>query len=346
LAGLTKPQRTSDLPHTTPCRFGLLLVPGFSHLGLALVTEPLFIANWISGKPLFSWQTLSLDGLAIAASNGLRLAVDRPLAAEDAFDTVLVLASFDARQSAQDTRLLAWLRRMARKGAEVGAVETGSEILAEAGLLAGAAVPVHWYNREGLRERHPDVTLTDGLYSLARNRPVSAGATTTLDLMLALIARQAGADLAREVGHHLFHTPRAPETRQRQFSDPLPPPTPGDPVARALDIMQAHLEDPLPCPAIAEAAGQSERHLQRLFHARLGRGMAASYLMLRMERAHQLVQQTDLSITEIGASCGFATPQSFSRTYRKVFKVAPSQDRHQSTQNTVFRRLSSASAEA
>jgi AraC family carnitine catabolism transcriptional activator len=320
-------------------QFGLLLVPGFSHLGMSLVIEPLFIANWITGCQLFDWQTLSVDGLAVPASSGAQVPVAQPLGTEHSFDTVLVLASFDARQSARDARVLSWLRWLDRSGTEVGAVETGSEILADAGILGTSPVPTHWYNSEGMRERHPELQLTDGLFTIAHSRPISAGASTTIDMMLALIGRQAGHDLAQDVSQHLLHSARSEVTRQRPFSDPLHTPAANDPIARAFDAMAAQIENPVPCAAIARAAGVSERHLQRLFQERLGRGIAESYLILRMERAHQLVQQTDLSITEIGISCGFSALETFSRTYRKVFKVAPSKDRRQSINNTVFRRL-------
>ena len=86
----------------TPQRFGLVLAPGFSHLAMAAAIEPLFIANWIAGRKLFSWNTLSTDGFAVKASNGIQTSVDYPLGTAEYFDVVLVLASFEARQAATD----------------------------------------------------------------------------------------------------------------------------------------------------------------------------------------------------------------------------------------------------
>jgi AraC family carnitine catabolism transcriptional activator len=71
--------------------------------------------------------------------------------------------------------------------------------------------------------------------------------------------------------------------------------------------------------------------------AQAGAGMAQSYHMLRMERAHRLVQQTDLTVTQIAVACGFASLEVFSRTYRKAFNVSPSKDRRQSVDSSVFR---------
>lgn len=328
----------SSLENPRGHRFGLVLVPGFSYLALAMAIEPLFIANWLARRRVFSWNTLSTDGFAVAASNGIQSAVDYPLGTTERFDVVLVLASFDAREAASDNRLLKWLRWAERAGAEVGAIETGSEILAAAGLMEDHRAPVHWYNIEGMRERYPDVNVTDTLYSLSARRPISAGASATLDMMTALIARIAGQELANEVAQHLLLQKREGDDRQQTSDNRDQGTVARDPVTRARHIMASTIDEPLPCPKIAAMVGVSERHLQRLFQQRLGSGMAQAYHMLRMERAHQLVQQTELTITQIAVACGFSSLEVFSRTYRKAFSVSPSKDRHQSVDSSVFRR--------
>jgi AraC family transcriptional regulator, carnitine catabolism transcriptional activator len=319
-----------------PHRIAIVLVPGFSFLSLPLVTEPLFIANWITGKPLFTWHRLSVDGLAVATSSGTPVPVDAPLGQSDTADTVLVLASFQAREAAEEPRLLAWLRRMARTGATLGAVETGSEILAAAGLLDGEQAAVHWYNIEGFRERYPAVQATAGLYSRTPRRMTSAGATATLDLMLDLVAREAGSALATEVADHLLvdgpraaDGGRAGQAMSRQTSDL---------VAKTLAIMEETVSEPLSSKALADRVGLSLRQLQRRIRQKTGRSVAEAYRTARLERAHQLVQQTNLSLTEISAACGFGGLESFSRCYRRAFGVPASLDRSQSVKSTVLRR--------
>lgn len=321
-----------------PHHFGIVLVPGFSYLALAMVIEPLFIANWIARRKLFDWTRLSGDGLAVMASNGLPMAVESPLGTTQVFDIILILASFEARQAATDSRLLHWLRWAERTGMEIGAVETGSEILAAAGMLKGCITPIHWYNIEGMRERYPEIQVTDTLYNLSFRHPVSAGASATLDMMLALIARLEGQDLAAEVAQHLLLSKRSSDARQGPLVNQGQEVSKPDPVARARQVMLSAIDQPLPCPQIASMVGLSERHLQRLFQQQFGTGMAQIYLMLRMERAHQLVQLTSLRITEIAVACGFSSLEAFSRTYRKTFSVSPSRDRRQSVDSSVFRQ--------
>ena len=323
--------------NSIPQRFGLVLAPGFSNLGLAMAIEPLFIANWIARRELFSWSTLSTDGFAVMASSGIQTPVDYPLGTTHRFDVVLVLASFDARQAATDVRLLKWLRWAERVGSEIGAIETGSEVLAAAGLMDDHTAPVHWYNIEGMRERYPHVNVTDTLYSLSARRPASAGASATLDMMIALIARKAGQELANEVAQHLLLPKRQGSDRQQTLDMRTQPATARAPVTRARQIMASTIDEPKSCTKIAEMVGVSERHLQRLFQQELGSGVAHVYHRLRMERAHQLVQLTDLTITEVAVACGFSSIEVFSRTYKKTFNVSPSRDRRQSVDSSVFR---------
>lgn len=324
-------------------RYGLLLVPGFSSLSVALVTEPLFIANWLAGRTLFQWTTFSVDGLAVRSSSGALLAVDEALSGEVQLplDTVFVIASFEAPESAGDARLMNWLRRADRSGVRVGAIETGSEILIAADILRSGSIPVHWYNAKGSEELHPDLQITETLFEAAGRHPLSAGGSATADMMLDLIAQDAGDALAAEVGKHLLVDSRRPGSRPQPSAGAKVAQFPErrdarDPVARAHAIMEERIEEPISCAALAGMVGVSSRHLQRLFRARLGRGIEATYRELRLAKAHQMVQLTGISITEIAIACGFSSLEVFSRTYRSRFGVAPSRDRGQSLDASVY----------
>lgn len=329
-------------------RYGILLVPGFSYLAVTLVSEPLFIANWLAGKTLFEWTTLSPDGFAVRSSCGSPLAVDAPLSGDShaSIDTVFVVASFDARASALDSRLVDWLRRASRNGVRIGAIETGCEVLMDIGLLPAESIPVHWYNAKGSAERHPDLQCTETLFETSGGYPLSAGGMATADMMLDLIAQDTGDRFASEIGKHLLMDGRRPGSRPqptavRNLNTQTESRHRHDPVARAHAIMEDRLEETISCADLAKQVGVSSRHLQRLFRARLGRGMEATYRELRLAKAHQLVQQTDISLTEVAVACGFSSLEVFSRTYRTRFGVAPSRDRRQSLEATVYRSIDS-----
>lgn len=318
-----------------PHALALVLCPGFSQLALPLVTEPLFVANWLAGRRLFAWRTLSGDGLAVPSSAGPALPVDAPLGAEDEADTVLVLASFDTSRAAADTRLTGWLRRMGRGAALIGGVETGSEVLAAAGLMQGRRVAVHWYNIEGFRERFPDTRPQHRRFAIDGRVASCAGGLAVVDLILALIARHAGPVLAGEVGRHLL-APGA-EIAAGTERERLTAAAPDDPlVARALTLIDERLGEGRDCVGLARDLGLSLRQVQRRFLAAQGVSLGAAWREAQFARAHQLVQQTDLSLTEIAVAVGFGSPEAFSRAYRGRFGVPPSRDRGQSTASSVF----------
>ena len=326
---------TSD----NPFRIAFVLLSDFSNLGLAAAVEPLFVANWLTKRRVFHWQFLSLDGQPVRASNGMLTPVEAILESPQRFGAVFVAASFNATAHAQNVRLLNWLRRAARFGVQIGGIETGSEVLAAAGLLDDHRAAVHWYNLDGFRERYPGVSASGARFAAERGRMTCAGGATSSDMMLALIATQAGPALADEVALQLIvqdHTKSAPapavQTAERS-------------TGAAEAVMRETLEYPLTCRQLAARIGLSDRQLQRHFRTAHGMGVAQHYLHLRLERAHKYVQQTELSVTEIALACGFGSIEHFSRSYRRAFGVAPRSDRSQTKAASVFRLLPQAGAE-
>jgi AraC family transcriptional regulator, carnitine catabolism transcriptional activator len=302
------------------------------------VTEPLFVANWLSGRALYRWRTLSLDGKPARASAGQRLPVDVGIGDLNEFDMLLVLASFDVKRLTRDHALKSWLRHVARHGATIGSIETASEVVAAAGLLDGLSVAVHWDNLQGFAESHPRCRAVSQLYTAEGDRLTCAGVSAALDMMLNWIAQDQGGSLAAEVAAHLMlpawrrgdEPQPALGAKTRKAIDPL--------LDRAIAIMEQNIEEPLPCAVIARRAGLSMRQMQRLFAKNLGARPARHYQLIRLSKAHALLQQTDLSVTEIAVSSGFASLEHFCRTYRREFNCRPGNDRRQSVDAPVFRR--------
>lgn len=318
-------------------RVALLVLPDCSHLGIAAAIEPLFLANWLAQRQLFAWTIVSADGQPVRASNGMTIPVDGDLAAASQCATIFVLASFDPQRVVRTASVPGWLRRMARSGAEIGGIENGSLVLAEAGLLDGLEAAVHWDNLIGFGERYPAVCAVDRLYVRSGRRLTCAGAAAILDMMAAWIGWQGEPDLAAEVAAHLLQGPvRAAGAAQKpEASEPTA--RPDAVVTAAQAIMRSNLEERLSCEAIAARIGLSLRQIERRFLRQTGHSMVQDYLSLRLARAHQLLQQTELGVTDIAFACGFASPAYFSRLYRRTFGCPPSADRHQSVTAPVFR---------
>ncbi|MDQ7249126.1 GlxA family transcriptional regulator [Dongia sedimenti] len=322
----------------TPHDIGLLLLPSCSHLALGAVVEPLFIANWLTGRSLYRWRTLSLDGRTVRTASQLPIPVDAGIADTAEFDALYVLASFDVKRLTRDRGLKAWLRRVARHGATIAAIETACEVVAAAGLLDGRKVAVHWDNLQGFAESHPQCRAVAELYTASPGRLTCAGHSAILDMMLHGIAVEHGPALAAEIAAHLM----LPSLRKGEDSQPAPgikARKTADPVLdRALALMEKSIEEPIACSAIARRIGVTSRQLQRLFARELETTPVRHYQSLRLSRAHALLQQTDLSVTEIAVSAGFNSLEHFCRLYRRQFACRPRDDRRQSVAAPVLRR--------
>ena len=319
-------------------KVAFLLLPEFSNLGIAAATEPLFIANWLAQRAVFDWRIISADGQPVRASNGRLVPVDGDLNYAADCKTVFVLASFDPHRSVRERQVVRWLKRIAKFGVEIGGIENGSLLLAEAGLLNGHPVAVHWDNTVGFQEHYPKTRAVTQLYVRSGERITCAGASAILDLMIAWIGWHADTELAGEVAEHLLlGRPRAAQTEQRVAA--MPAPSISDTaVAHARAIMLAHIDEPLSCLEIARRVGLSLRQIERRFQDELHCSVLQHYRQIRIAKAHQLLQQTQLSVTEVAFSCGFSSPEYLCRLYRAFFGCSPSRDRRQSTSAPVLRR--------
>jgi AraC family carnitine catabolism transcriptional activator len=318
-------------------KVAFLVLPEFSNLGLAAATEPLFVANWLAQRPLFEWKIISIDGCPVRASDGRVIDVDGALAAAEDCKTVFVLASFDPHRSVRERPAIRWLKRIARFGVEIGGIENGSLILAEAGLLNGHQVAVHWDNAMGFQEHYPKTQAVSQLFARSRDRITCAGAAATLDMMMAWIEWHGDAELAGEVALHLLlGRPRPAQTAQQITAQNAP--ATSDAVFAARALMAKHIDEPLTCAEIARRVGLSLRQIERRFRGELRCSVLQQYRQIRMAKAHQLLQQTDLRVTQIAFSCGFASPEYFCRLYRSLFGCSPSRDRRQSTSAPVLRQ--------
>jgi len=321
-----------------PLRIAVLLLPSFSHLGLAAVIEPLAIANWLTQRPLFEWTLLSLDGQPVPASNGLCTTVAGSPDAEQGFDACLVIASFDVHKHSRNQSLKSWLRRQALFGAVLMGVETGTELLAAAGVLDGYEAAVHWDNWQGFQESYPRVKARTQLYTLERQRLTCAGATSTLDMMISWLGQSVDNDLAREIAMHLLMG-RVRQPLDNQLDDGLASTRLSSAkMRRAVHLMEQALEEPLDCEAIATQVGLSQRQLERQFKQHTGLSPLKYYMSLRLARAHNLLQQTRLSVAQVAACSGFGSLEHFSRTYRARFGCPPSEDRSQLFSAPVMRQ--------
>ncbi len=313
-------------PIGTPQSIGFLLVPQFSMMAFTTSIEPIRAANRMAGKTLYTWHIYSLDGKAVTASNNVEITPDGALTDALDHDVLFVCSGLRARKYLNKP-MSGVLRSLARRGVAMGAVCTGTIILADAGLLDGYRCTLHWEYIEGFAEIYPDHDITARVYEIDRNRYTCSGGTAPLDMMVHSIALDHGEKLANEVADQMLHGfDRERQRRQRPTLKARTNITHAKLLA-AIGYMESHTESLISMSSLAKTVELSPRQLERLFKQYLHTTPARYYLELRLIRASQLVKQTGLTLLQIAVSTGFSSQSHFSRVYARQFGHAPSFDR-------------------
>jgi AraC family carnitine catabolism transcriptional activator len=303
-------------------RYGFLLLPEFPIYALVPAIEALRIAGQNRGRPLYHWQFFSVDGRAVTAGNGMQIKADAAIADVPWYPTVFVCGGNHPLQHV-DKRVMSWLRRLARHGSTLGAIDTGAFALAKAGVLGGHRVTMHWEVLSTFHEQYPEIETCEQLFVIDRDRITCAGGHAMLDLMLHLIARRHGAGLAQVVANG-FVAQRIRRENEPQRIDAAQ--ISGDsraPFTRILHDMEENIASPLTAAELADRAGVSLRALGRILRDRVGESPMRYYRKVRLQAARNALFYSDVPIQDIATSCGFGSPEIFSRTFRAHFGMSP-----------------------
>jgi AraC family transcriptional regulator, glycine betaine-responsive activator len=310
-----------------PIRIAFLLVPQFSMMAFSAAIEPLRSANRVSERQLFEWRLISVDGKEVTASNGIAIQIHQSLEKLHATDMLVVCSGLAPEQFAPNHRLHHQLRRLARHGSMIGAISSGSFILAEAGLLGGRRCTVHWEYEDLFRSRYPTLTVCRDLFVVDRDVFTCSGGTAALDMMLHFVSEASTPDIAMAVAEQFIH----PQIRKQEDHQRLEMHTrygiDSPKLVEIIRLMEAALENPLDIRQISDRVGISARQVERLCREQIGASPKAFYLSLRLARARTLLRQTINPILAVAVECGFGSTSHFSHAYKRVFGIAPTDER-------------------
>jgi len=325
---MPSPERKAS--HATPQqaqrRFVFLLLDHFTMLAFASAIEPLRIANRVIGRKAYVWALAGEGGDTATCSNGTSFKLDIGLEEIERDDVLLVCGGIDV-QRATTRGVLNWLRREARRGVTVGGLCTGAYTLARAGLLDGKKATIHWENQDGFLEEFEEVRLTKSVFVMDGNRWSTAGGTSSLDLMLKVIAADHGEDVANTVADQLIYSSIRTDQDTQRLSIPTRIGVRHPKLSQVIQMMEGNIEDPMSPADLAEEVGMSTRQLERLFRRYLNRSPKRYYMELRLQKARNLLMQTDMSVINVALACGFASPSHFSKCYRSHYNTTPYRER-------------------
>lgn len=293
---------------------GVLLFDGFSNHCLANTVEPLRAANMLSGRPLYEWQFLALSTQVVTSSSGLQVAPHQALSQAQG-DLLVVMPSYGFLDHSGWKTQTALRAAVGRFNTLIG-MDTGSWLLAEAGLLDHHRATIHWEELTAFSERFPDIEAARERYVIDRARITCSGAMAAFDLVMHMIGRDQGQALALEVAQ-LFMT------RDSARSHAGGAGSASTFVNRALAVMQENLEQPLSIPEVARRIGRTQKVLEARMKADLGATPAQVYRRLRLNLARKLVIETDLPIAEVALRAGYDDPSAMTRAFRSEFGASP-----------------------
>jgi AraC family transcriptional regulator, carnitine catabolism transcriptional activator len=297
-------------------QIGVLLFEHFSNHCLANAVEPLRAANMLSRKHLYQWHFVTVDGGPVASSSGLPVLPEARLSDHPGGDMLLVLPSYGHLRHATPATERA-LRAAARRFSLVAGLDTGSWLLAAAGLLDGYRATIHWDEFDAFSETFPQVTTDSARFVIDRNRASCGGAMTAFDLVQDLIGRMHGPALQLEIASLFMQG--APMPRKATARTNL--------VDAAVLMMRQNLEEPLTVPALARRLGCTQRKLETRFQQRLSDSPRKIYQRLRLQAARRMIAETGGSVAEIALRCGYGDASAMTRAYRLEFGCAPTATR-------------------
>ena len=299
-------------------RIGFNVLPGFQMMSVASLSV-FELANSEMGEPVYDLRLLSETGGPIRSSIGFSLVTEAFNNAN--FDTLMVGGS--AVAGSLTPGVIKFLRRALTRSRRVASTCTGAFVLAEAGLLDGRRATTHWHRARDLQARFPMVKVEeDRIFIVDGSVWTSAGMTAGIDLALAMIEKDLGADVARAVARKLVVYHRR-AGGQSQFSALLELEPKSDRIQSALAYAKRNLDKPLTVTQLAKAAHLSPRQFSRAFRTETGQSPAKAVENLRVEAARLMMERSRHPIEVIAQQTGFADRDRMRRAFLRAFGQPP-----------------------
>ncbi len=303
-----------------------LLMPEYAMMALLSAIEPMRVANRMAEREVFRWQLITMDENQVLASNGLALHKTRSIHEVPEPRNLFICSSFQPEKYIKEC-VLTWLRKLKRHGAVLGAMDTGSYLLAAADLLNRHRFTLHWEATPAFKEVHPTLEVSNELFEIDRNIITCAGGTSAIDLLLYIIQNDFSPKLAITVCEQFIKNGIRHKSDKQRINLAARLKVHHPRMLRVLEELEKNLLSPLSTNELADHAHLSIRQLERLFRDHFNDTPSSYYLILRLERAQQLLKDTHLRISGVSIACGFNTAANFSRCYRKHYNCNPREER-------------------
>src|SRR5258708_10322608 len=249
--------------------------------------------------------------------------VETAVLGDAVFERRIIGASTASEMPRSAASLIAFVQQAAKASRRIASFCNGAFVLAEAGRSDGRRARTHWIQAASFRARFPDVRMEeDRLY--INDGPIwtSAGMSAGIDLVLAMIDRDLGADVAKAVAKLLVINQRR-IGGQKQHSALLDLAPKSERIDVVLTHIRQNLQSALSVEELAAVARLSPRQFSRTFLAETGQSPAKAVEQLRLEAARIMMEQGRHSGNVVADETGFVDRERMRRAFVRTFGLPP-----------------------
>jgi transcriptional regulator GlxA family with amidase domain len=313
-------------------RIGFLIFSDYQILDLCGPFEAFYFAGrWLellgkTAEPAYQPMIISSGCEPVKSMSGLTLVAGHNYRdISDGIDTLIIAGGTGMEEACKDRELVEWVRSIAPKARRVASICTGAFILAAAGLLHRRRATTHWMFSDLLASSYPSVDVdATKVFMRDGNIYTSGGITAGIDLALALVEEDVGADVMLAVARTMVVFPRRPggQSQFKTYNYST------DTISRA-EFRQLHIwimanpATDLSVPALAERMGMSPRNFSRVFREEMGQTPAQFAEKARADAARCKLEQTLLPVETIALECGFGDPERMRRSFQRLYEISP-----------------------
>lgn len=308
----------SNLIHVT-----FVLQDNFSLLAFTAAADALTTANLVQKSRQYSFQTASLGDQSVASDLGIQITADSPLSSVDVASTDYIIVCGGYRCDLSHRPALSeLLKKASERDVRLGGLWNGSIALAHAGLMDGFSCTLHPDNHAYAQQHFPTLLVRNDAVVIDRARFSAAGPNSSFDLMLLLIQRVQDSATVIAIRNILrADVGQPPEPAQDHSGQPFR--RPSEKLQRAVQLMRNNLDETLHRDDLAAHLNMSTRAMERMFQKYVNTSPARHYMELRLLKAHEMLRQTNDTVTSIAGRCGFVSGAHFSRTFSNRFGCSP-----------------------
>ncbi|PSH64976.1 GlxA family transcriptional regulator [Phyllobacterium sophorae] len=309
---------------TKSVKFGIVLLPNFTLSALSLFLDCLRLAadeKDQSRQIRCRWEITTLTGDSVRSSSGMVVETTAGISSVLDCDYVIVVGGLIMPKRQPPVALLELLDKANKRGVSVIGLCTGSFVLVESGILPEKQCCVSWLHKQEFDDEYFDYRSdTTSLYRANGNHYTCAGGVGSAYLALEVIGSEFDEELARKCASILM-IPY--ERRKSEQPAPAVSEISNKVIRQTIRVFETTMEDPPSLSEVARRVGITSRQLERIFRDELGTSPSRIRDKLRVQRAKQLLVETDLNFTEVAVACGLFGTRTLNRTFEREGEKLP-----------------------